>query len=182
MPEEIEPSQVVTTTTIVESLPGGVKKLRRRRKRKTLARSRVVSKSLETPDTEKHHPVWFSTLANMALLIAIFAIIFAAHHAIQNNRQPPIILQKEVVAQQPTAVTPEPVVEPIKTELVKNEEQEIEAVAQESEVIEPVKPKVSLERRPVINRNPWNDGGTLDLDSATARQEYKNKGYLSSTD
>lgn len=200
MLEETAPSQAVTT--IIESLPkteakeDGVKKLRRRKKRKTLARLPRASKTQETPDTEKRHTVWFSTIANLALLIAIFTIIFAAHRAIQNSRQPPIARHQEVTAQQPVqteeqqsgvtaeqqnnAITSEPI-ESIKTEPVKNEEQKIEALAQEIQTIEPVKPKVSLER-PTIRRNPWNDGGILDLDSETARQEYKNKGYLSSTE
>lgn len=218
----IGPSQVVTT--IIRTLSKDAKKPRRTRGR---PKKKVKSPAAAVEEVARSS-AWLTTLANLALLIAIFTIIFAAHRAIQNNKNSTSV-STTAPAQQPTAVAQEveqKVEQKIEVEEEKiavegvKEEAKTEVTEEPAKEIKKIKKNRSakrfrgrgkyssdpytsggpldLDRRipaPEVNtknnkldynysdkRNPWNAGGNLDLDSDSARDEYKKKTTLSSTE
>lgn len=178
-------SQVVVTSPAESAAPA---KPRRRGRKPGVAKKQAVP-----PPPAKIHrsPIWLSTVANLALLIAIFTIILATHRAIQNNRHASEIVAVETSAEQPQQkVAEEKLAE---KRPAQQAEQIVEKTAETIQVEKPVaKPSLKIKKKAVVAkkrmiedldmaRNLWNNGGPYDLDGETKRQEYK-KTYLSATE
>ena len=194
MPDELNNSPEVVISS-ESALPPPKK--RRRKKIRSKAAPKITSGS------EPRSDAWFTAISNLALLIAIFTIIFAAHQAFKKNKMP--VEADKVRTEAPKAEVA--VVEEIKAEPTALKENEIEEIKIEAPKVEQPKieqPKVvnrtdpytnggplDLDRRDLSavsvkdafsdHKNPWNGGGALDLDNSSAREEYK-KNYLSANE
>jgi len=208
MPEDINTSPEVVISSD-EPSPAA----KRSRKRKTRAKKRpaFIADMAETSKSdEAPSQVWFTAISNLALLVALFTIIFAAHHAFRKNKIVAVPDAKKEIATTTAKEVPNNVdntgaVTETKTEqtITDVQEENVEKSEQtpKEKIIRPspiarTDPftnggPLDLDRKAPGNTNveaafkdsanPWNGGGSLDLDSQTAREQYKNN-YLSSNE
>jgi hypothetical protein len=186
---------------VIETLPqadGEAQRKRtytKRRKRKTAQRSaaarEAVNLNIPSSDEEPRSKVFLTTVANLALLIAVLTIVFAAHRAVQNRQQE--IAEKTIDHTQTIDQAAQTTDQPQKVQAAEPAEP-----TEPAETVEPVEPAKAIKTvkrysDPYTNggpldldrhgnagadiagdlKNPWNSGGPLDLDNEAARQQYK---------
>lgn len=162
--------EVVISSAEPSAMPS---KPARKRRKKAPARRAVAAPTLPKEESSSNSNVWFMAISNLALLLAIFTIIFAAHHAFQKNRT------AKVAAVGTTSQATETAVEVKTEEAVPTTAQEAtEAVQQAANIetedtakIEGTTAVVKTEktskkklRKVRGNEDPYTNGGPLDLD------------------
>ncbi|PIR16418.1 MAG: hypothetical protein COV46_08405 [Deltaproteobacteria bacterium CG11_big_fil_rev_8_21_14_0_20_49_13] len=177
------PSEAVTT--VISALPKDTKKPRRKHGQRRTAKRQgysIQGTSLPSiPEEEKKRGVWLTTIANLALLLAVFTIIFAAHRAIQNSKHASnaTVVAKVKVVSAPTDVEPAEPKEPEAITEEFKEDAEEEAVKEKIAVEETKKDKSETAKETSIEApkeknaagkyhpDPYTNGGPLDLDRRT---------------
>ncbi len=193
-----------------------------KRRRKKYTKNSVPA--IPASDEEPTPRIFLTAVANLTLLVAVLTIVFAAHRAVQNNKQQtteqiidnrPLTIDQTAQATEPASapqVTPNPSepTEPTQqAELVETAQPQPKAGPPLAETEQPEPPPkahqaetkakqakpidrfssvpytnggaLDLDRKlpsarsnTVSNqKNPWNSGGSSDLDSETSRQQYK---------
>ncbi len=167
-----------------------VVKKRGRRKKSDSAKVSVMP-AAEKNSAQSSAPIWFSVASNLAILIALFTIVFAAHKGLQNNKVANIMIleqqdntvvavaaenasaETDVIAEQQAQTATEENVkqntEPktIAQSDITNAEAQIKPDAEspsvEAPAVAPVK-AVAARKETVPRTDPYTDGGPLDLD------------------
>jgi zona occludens toxin (predicted ATPase) len=198
----MERDPIVTTTILSEPANEEIKAekriARKKHRRKNIPK---IKKSTEAI-SEQNIPAktWLSAISNLALLLAIFTIVFAAHRAIRVNQKQ---ITESPVAAAPEVSSDEKAEEPAPEKQIAEESEspsespkvETQKVVSKKRNIYTADPytdggALDLDRTKLNgamnghmseNSNPWNSGGHMDLDGESARNEYK-KHYLSSAE
>ncbi|MBI2974605.1 MAG: hypothetical protein HYY43_03345 [Deltaproteobacteria bacterium] len=162
------------TTTILpeppaEEIQAETRTVRTKHRRKNTPK---IKKSAEVI-SEQNIPAktWLSAVSNLALLLAIFTIVFAAHRAIQNNQkqaaESPVAVTAEVPLEAEETTSQEEAAPQTNSKIIEESEAEKQIAEEPSpkeETIPIKKQKIVSKKQTTSSVDPYTDSGPLDLD------------------
>jgi|GEM_PF-5516995 len=162
--------EIKNTPEVVISAEGPFNPVRKRRKKKPRVKKLPDFPFESSNKEEPPSQTWFTAIANLAILIAIFTIIFAAHHAFKRNKMTANSSdQQEIAAATTTTVSASISDAPANDTAANNIKEEPQEVTEKPS--EPVVPTVETkaEKPKAVAKksrqsDPYTNGGPLDLD------------------